>query len=153
MEAHLLLADPFNAPVVDGSDATEKTEAWAIINMSGSQVVRRRESALWSGSAPATAGEFPELMKVSHTNVGTGNKARMRHLIRLDTPVLRDGNDEGMNASVYLVADLPDICDNRNVAIAGLWQRMTGLLYGASAVSANSFDMDTFWNRWVNGES
>jgi hypothetical protein len=148
-----LLADPFDAPVVDGSDSTEKSEEWALINLNGNVATRRRNSNLWGGSPPSTDGEFPEIMKISHTDVGTGNKGRKRHLVRFNTPVLRDGNDEGMEASVYVVADIPELCDNREIVISGLWQRLTGLLYGASAVSANSFDLDTFWNRWINGES
>jgi hypothetical protein len=92
-------------------------------------------------------------MKVSHTNVGSSVNARKRHLIRLDTEVFRDSANTGNFASLYLVADIPDTMDNRAIAIAALWQRMTGLLYGASAISANSFDVDVFWSRWINGES
>lgn len=146
-----MLADPFLLPVVDGSDTTEKTESAAIISMSGNSVIRRIGPLTWDDKP--IAHKYPSTLKISHTTSGKGSKRRVRHLCRFDTDVEVDGVIADKPASLYLVADIPDEADDLSTVKAALWQRMTGILYGASAVTANSFDLDTFYNRWLNGES
>lgn len=148
-----MFADPYSVPVVDGTDASEKTEDWFLNNLDGNNSVRY-STMKWDATAKsANPGYFPTGLQISHTKVGTGINLRRRHMVKFTSEVYRDGEKTDKLASVYLVADLPETMDNESIVKAGLWQRITGILYGASAVTANSFDLDAFWNRFLAGES
>lgn len=86
---------------------------------------------------------LPNTLKISHTNVGKGDTARVRHLVRLETNKVLEavplpGSEdvqyyEGAPiASAYLVVDVPIGWENTSQSFA-LIKQLMGLLRGSSA--------------------
>jgi hypothetical protein len=97
---------------------------------------------------------YPRELYISHTEVGKGAALRDRHLVRMESPVLVDGVEDGRKNAVYLVADC-----YRNAFTWVLHERLLkqfyGLLIGGSAQvsSTDAFDLEAFSKRFMYGES
>lgn len=137
-----MLADPLAAHV-DVSGGSSTTENYTLLNLQQNASVRANNGA--------NVG-LPRVIKISHTNVGKGAAARVRHLARMEAYVVEDGVENTAKPfAVYVVADVP--IGVTATQKSDMFKRFVGLLRGASGDAANAGVSATFWDRWLSGES
>lgn len=137
-----MFSDPLLAHVDAGG--AETTVPYALTSLVG-QASERSNSG-------ASDGE-PKKIRISHTKVGKGETARVRHLVRLESYVVEDGvENTNKPVAIYAVADVPNI-GVTDAQLEDLFLSFVGLLRGASGDAANAAASSTFFNRWIGGES
>jgi len=128
----------------DVSGASPTTEAYTLISLESNASVRQNMTA--------TAGN-PKTLKISHATAGKGAALRNRHLMRMEAYQLTDGVEDPSKPpmAVYVVAEVPlgITADQRT----NFFNRFVGAIRGASGDAANSAVRQTFWDRWLAGES
>jgi len=138
-----MLADPFHAYILN--DDTSQYRDFTLINVPLNGSLRI--------CANGAAG-MPNLMKISHSIVGSGVKQRARHLVRFEADALDgDGNPDptvGI-AAAYAVFDIPmkGISDEHAQALC---KQLAGCLRGKSGADID-FDTTAFYGRMLLFES
>lgn len=143
MEAHNMFADPYPAHD-DIAGGTETTHDYTLLSLESNASNRV--------NFDAADGE-PKVLRISHTPIGKGTTARVRHLAKFTSFVVEDGlENTGKPIALYAVADIP-VSGVTAGQKADLFTQFVGAIRGASGDAANEGDSTEFFDRWVNGES
>lgn len=137
-----MLPDPFQAKF-EAPSTSEVVYPWTLMSMANGSSVRKV-----TDSTDVAA----KIMKISHNTVGKGATLRNRHLVRLESYVVEDGNDVLTKPiALYAVADIP-ATGVTDAQMTSMFKQFVALLRGSSGHAANNSSQTFFFDRWLAGE-
>lgn len=137
-----MFSDPFNL-YRDVASGSEITDAWNRISLNGNSAVYMKTNI---------AADHPKYLRISHTTVGSGQAKRDRHLVKFELPQVVDSVETGLFASVYVVADIPQVGIS-STQTGNLYRFLVGLLRMDSAEAAYGAQPALFWDKFLRGEA
>lgn len=138
-----MLADPFTSYRIVPSGASVAVP-FVRISLTGSSASYTRQTYT------ANSGAVKNL-KISHNTVGKGAGQRDRHLVRLESPMLTDGVEDGRMAACYLVMDIPKGFTSDQSG--EMYRNCVGLLAMSSFDVAYGYSQANLWDKVMRGES
>jgi len=99
-----------------------------------------------------------ELIRIAHMDVGSGSKARKRHLVEVSAPPQDSASTDDHSrtwAKIQMVIDIPnDFNDYSDAKIETMFEQFTGLIRGNSVNDATvAIDYDEFFRPFLAGQA